>query len=88
MNKNPGLRHIGIGEIRRRIAGKFMMQIAKQDVIKDAGCLQLCTGQEARSEAAIHAIYKIFDDNKTEVKCIQYQSWACYLTILNVRVQN
>ena len=65
-----------------------MMQIAKQDVIKDAGCLQLCTGQEARSEAAIHAVYKIFDDNKTEVKCIQYQSWACYLTILNVRVQN
>ena len=67
LNKNPGLRHIGIGEILRRIARKVMMQIAKQDVIKDAGCLQLCTGQEARSEAAIHAI---FDDNKTEVTLI------------------
>lgn len=39
------------------------MKIVKKDVIKEAGCLQLCTGQEAGSEAAIHAMQEIFNDN-------------------------
>ena len=42
------------------------MQIVQKDVIKVVGCLHLSTGQEARSEAAVRAMQKIFDNNKTE----------------------
>ena len=35
LNKNPGVRPIGIGEVLRQIAGKVVMYVAKKDV-KDA----------------------------------------------------
>ena len=44
LNKNPGLRPIGIGEGLRRISGKVLMMISKQDVMKAAGSLQVCAG--------------------------------------------
>jgi len=66
LNKNPGLRPIGVGEILRRIAGKVVMRIAKNDVTRAAGSLQVCAGQEAGAEAAIHAMYDIFNDDQTE----------------------
>ena len=66
LDKNPGLRPIGAGEALRRIAGKVVMKVVKEDIKKAAGCLQLCAGQEAGCEAAIHAMQKIFESNKTE----------------------
>jgi len=66
LDKNPGLRPIGVGEVLRRIAGKVVMQIVKNDVTKAAGCLQTCAGQEAGSEASIHAMNEIFNENDTE----------------------
>ena len=66
LEKNPGLKPRGIEEVLRRTAEKFEMQIVKKVVIKDVGRLKLCTGQEARSEAAIHGMHKIVDDSKTE----------------------
>ena len=66
LDKNPGLRPIGAGEVLRRIAGKVVMKVVKEDIKKAAGCLQLCAGQEAGCEAAIHAMQKIFESNKTE----------------------
>ena len=60
------MRPIGVGEVLRRIAGKVVMQIVKKDVTRAAGCLQLCAGQEARSEAAIHAMSDIYENNDTE----------------------
>ena len=65
-NKNPGLRPIGIGEELRRISGKVVMMISKQDVMKAAGSLQVCAGQEVGVEAAIHAVHNIFKDHTTE----------------------
>lgn len=56
----------GIVEVLGRIAGKIVMQIVQKDVIKVVGCLHLSTGQEACSEAAVRAMQKIFDNNKTE----------------------
>ena len=35
------------------------MYIAKENVKDAAGSLQVCAGQEAGSEAAIHAIYGV-----------------------------
>ena len=43
------------------------MSFVKTDVTKAAGALQLCSGQESGSEAALHAMQDIFEDNKTEV---------------------
>ena len=42
LNKNPGLRPIGVEEVLRRISGKVVMMISKQDVMKAAGSLQVC----------------------------------------------
>ena len=44
LDKNPGLRPIGVGEVFRKIAGKVVMSIVKDDVIKAVGNLQLCSG--------------------------------------------
>ena len=66
LDKNPGLRPIGVGEVLRRIAGKVVMKVVKEDIKKAAGCLQLWAGQEVGCEAAIHAMHKIFESNETE----------------------
>ena len=66
LNKNPGLRPIGVGEILRRISWKVAMMISKQDVMKAVSLLQVLAGQEAGAEAAIHAVHDIFKDHTTE----------------------
>ena len=42
LNKNTGLRPIGVGEVLCRIAGKVAMKILKKDVMHAAGLLQVC----------------------------------------------
>ena len=50
LNKNPnGIRPIGIGEVLRRIIGKAIIAEIKPEIMKSAGCLQLCAGQKAGS---------------------------------------
>ena len=66
LDKNPGLRPIGIGEILRRIIGKTIMMNVKQEVSKSVGSLQTCAGQEAGIEATIHAMREIFEDESNE----------------------
>ena len=56
------------------------MQAVKKDAIKAAGCRQLCTGQKAGSEAAIHGMHEMFDDNKTE-KILLVDAENAYKTI-------
>ena len=43
------------------------MMIRKQDVMKAAGSLQVCTGQKPGAEAAVHAVHNIFNDHNTQV---------------------
>lgn len=66
LNKNPGLRPIGIGEIERRIMGKAIMEIVGKDVQAAAGSMQLCAGQSAGVEAAIHAMRQTFAADATD----------------------
>ena len=56
LDKNPGLRPIGIGEVLRRIAGKVIVSHLKEDVIQSVGSLQVCAGQDAGCESLIHAM--------------------------------
>ena len=65
LDKNPGLRPIGVGEVLHRIAGKVVMKVLKEDVRNSAGGLQLCAGHEAGAEAAIHAMHEVFKSNVT-----------------------
>ena len=60
LDKRPGVRPIGVCEVVRRIIGKAVMSVIGQDVLKAAGPLQLCAGQEAGCEAAVHAMRQVF----------------------------
>ena len=66
LDKNPGVRPIGICEVVRRIVGKAVMAEIKTDVMQAAGPLQLCAGHEAGAEAAVHAMRVIFEDANTD----------------------
>ena len=65
LDKNPGLRPIGIGEVLRRIIGKLVVSILREDLRESAGDLQLCAGQESGCEAGIHAMHDIYTDEDT-----------------------
>ena len=66
LDKKPRLRPIGVGEILRRVAGKVVMCIVKKDVMISCSNVQMCSGQEAGSEAAIHAVREVFENEETE----------------------
>ena len=66
LDKNPRVRSIRICEVVRRIIGKAVMATVKEEVLEAAGRLQLCAGQEAGAEAAVHAMKAIFEDAATD----------------------
>ena len=66
IDKNPGVRPIGIGEEVRHIFGKAVLSIIGKDIQKAAGALQLCAGQPSGIEAAIHAISDFFARDDTD----------------------
>ena len=61
MDKQPGVRPIGMDEVLRSVIGKIVMKLLKRDVLKTIGSLQICAGQDAGSEAAIYAVYEMFN---------------------------
>ena len=63
LDKQPGVRPIGIGEVLGPVIGKIVMKLLRKDILKATGFLQLCAGQDAGSEAAIHAVYMFNEDN-------------------------
>ncbi|KAL5500674.1 hypothetical protein EMCRGX_G012268 [Ephydatia muelleri] len=66
LDKCPGVRPIGIGETIRRIIGKAILATIGQNIIDAAGPLQLCVGQQAGCEAAVHAMSSLYDSQTTE----------------------
>ena len=66
LDKNPGLRPIGIGEVLRRIIGKAVTSVLKTEMRDAAGGLQLCVGHEGGVEAGIHGMKQIYDDEETQ----------------------
>ena len=66
MNKNPGKRLIGVGEVLRRIVGKTLAVFLKEVIREAAGPLQVCAGHSAGSEAAIHAMSQVFVEGGTD----------------------
>ena len=66
LNKNPGVRPIGVAETLRRIMGKAILATISDDIQKAAGSVQLCAGQIAGIEAAIHAMTLAYEDDGVE----------------------
>ena len=66
LDKNPGVRPIGVGEVVRRIISRVILSVVKLDILEAAGYSQLCAGQDAGNEAAVHAMRAIYDDPSTE----------------------
>ena len=66
LDKCPGLRPIGVGEVLRRIAGKVFMSVIKDDVQDAVGSLQVCAGLPGGCEAAIHAMRTVFEEDNTD----------------------
>ena len=66
LDKCPGVRPIGVGEVVRRFIGKAVMRLVKYDLQDAVGSIQLCAGQEAGCEAAVHAMECIYAEDDTE----------------------
>ena len=66
LDKNPGLRPIGVGEVLRRIIGRAVMRTCRSSIIESAGDLQLCAGQQGGCEALVHAMADVFDDEECD----------------------
>ena len=69
LNKNPGVRPIGICETIRRIVSKAILKVTRVDILSAVGPLQLCAGQDVGCEAAVHAMRSVFNDGDTEGAC-------------------
>lgn len=66
LDKNPGVRPVGIGETLRRLMGKVMVLCTGADVQDLCGADQLCSGLKGGIEGAVHAIREIFDANSED----------------------
>ena len=60
LNKQPGVRPIGIGETIRRIVNKAIAEALRDDIQDATGSLQVCSGQLSGCEAAVYSMYKVF----------------------------
>ena len=88
LNKNPGVRPIGIGEVLRRIVGKSVTTVLKKDIQDAAGNLQLCAGQLGGCETAVHAMAEIFEEDNTEAILLVDASNAFNSINRSVMIQN
>ena len=66
LNKNLGVRPIGVGEVLRRIIGKTIGWVLNQDIQEAASPLQASTGLKGGAEAAIHVMRDIFNEESTD----------------------
>lgn len=66
LDKQPGVRPIGIADVGRRIIGKVIMKYAKTELQQAVGPLQLCAGFVSGCEAGFHAMKAIFDKDECE----------------------
>ena len=73
---NGEVRPIGVGEVIRRIIGKCVTKVMKQDILESSGSLQVCAGHKSGSEAAVHAMNSLFQHKDTDAVLLVDESNA------------
>ena len=63
LDKQPDVQPIRVGDFPQRIIANAFLHVISNDVQLSAGALQTCAGHDAGSEAVIHAMRAIFEDN-------------------------
>ncbi len=66
LDKDPGVRPIGIGEVIRRVIGKAVLSVIKSNVIDVTGCSQLCAGVSSACEAIISSVKNVYESGDVE----------------------
>ena len=66
MDKCPGVRPTGVGEVARRDLSRAILSVIHFNIQEAVGSHQLCVGQGSGCEAAIHALEELFEDDATE----------------------
>lgn len=66
IDKLPGVRLIGIGEVFRRIVGKAVLSVIKDDILEVTAIDQLCAGQPGGCKGAVHAVRSMFQSVECE----------------------
>ena len=65
LDKCPGVRPLGIGEIWRRAIAKCALKVCGEDAKATCGSTQLCAGLEAGIEGALHSVSTRARENET-----------------------
>ena len=76
LDKIPGLRPVGLGEVLHRIAGKEVVTHIRTEIIKPVGTKQVCAVKEAGCKSIIHAMYPMHEDETWEGTLLVYASNA------------
>ena len=71
LDKQPGVRPLGIGECWLRAVSKCVLKECGREGKAACGSTQLCAGLEAGIEGAIHSIRKKAAENKSQ----EYEEW-------------
>ena len=66
IDKNPGLRPVGVGEIVRRIIGKAVMVVTGEKVQEAVGALQLCAGHPVELSLRFMRCEDFSDDDDSD----------------------
>ena len=88
LDKNPGVRPIGVGEVIQRIISKAVLSVVNLDILDATGYSQLCAGQDAGNEVAVHAMREVYGDSSTEAVLLMDASNAFNNLNHQVALQN
>ena len=66
LDKQPGIRPVGVGETWQRMMSKCLLKVAGPEAKDACDTTQLAGGLEAGIEGAIHAMHVLWDEHKKE----------------------
>ena len=66
LDKCPGVRPVGIGDIWRRLFSKCVLALAGEQAKDACGSAQLCAGLEAGIDGAVHAVRALWDEHEED----------------------
>ena len=62
LDKCPGIRPIGVGDVAYRLCAKIMIEITGDDVQTECLADQICSGVKAGIEGSIHSFRDMFNE--------------------------